>query len=71
MYESFHWFWMVVWLGFWILIAAGLVFLIRAFLEKRTQAEKTALDILNERYARGEISREEYFEKRKDLLEGG
>jgi len=30
---------------------------------------KTALEILNERYARGEIEREEYQRKRQDLEE--
>ncbi|MFZ5465747.1 MAG: SHOCT domain-containing protein [Pseudomonadota bacterium] len=30
---------------------------------------RTALDILNEAYARGEISRDEYLQKRADLLE--
>ncbi len=30
--------------------------------------EKTAFDILDEEYARGEISREEYINKREDLL---
>ena len=31
--------------------------------------KKTPLDILKEAYARGEISREEYLQKRDDLLE--
>ena len=30
--------------------------------------EKTALDLLDEAYARGEIAREEYLRKRDDLL---
>jgi len=33
-----------------------------------SQPEKTPLDLLDEVYARGEISREEYFRKREDLL---
>ena len=35
----------------------------------RSPAEKTPLDIVKEAYARGEISRDEYFQKRDDLLE--
>jgi putative membrane protein len=31
------------------------------------QAERTPLEILKERYARGEISREEYDQMRRDL----
>jgi len=33
-----------------------------------SQQEKTALDLLDEVYARGEISREDYLLKREDLL---
>jgi len=32
-----------------------------------TQAEKTPLDIVQERYARGEITKDEYEEMRRDL----
>lgn len=38
--------------------------------DKLRQPEKTsALDLLKEAYARGDISREEYLQKRDDLLE--
>lgn len=33
-----------------------------------SQQEKTPLDLLDEMYARGDISREDYFRKREDLL---
>ncbi|MBS3805878.1 MAG: SHOCT domain-containing protein [Bacteroidales bacterium] len=32
------------------------------------EPEETALDVLKKRYARGEISKEEYEEKKKDLM---
>lgn len=58
---------------FWILIVIGLVVMIR-FLLARTRAERTgasshrdALDILKERYAKGEIDREEFERKKTDL----
>ncbi|WP_371931886.1 SHOCT domain-containing protein [Halomonas sp. MMSF_3323] len=33
-----------------------------------SQQRPTALDLLQERYARGEIDREEYEQRRRDLL---
>ena len=33
-----------------------------------TQPEETALDVLKKRYARGEISKEEFEDKKKDLI---
>ena len=56
----------------WLLLAgamiAGLVLLVRARggrVSERTG--RRALEILEERYARGEIQREEYLQKRRDL----
>ncbi len=68
---GYHWFWTVIWLGFWLLIISGIFFIVRALAGKKAggeTGEKSALDILNERYARGEITREEYNEKKKDIL---
>ncbi len=57
---------------FWILIIVGLVLLIKYLWEgggaKRT--EESALEILKKRYARGEISKEE-FEERKVVYSPG
>jgi len=54
---------------FWILIIIGLVLLIKYLWEgsgtKREQ--ESALEILKKRYARGDISKEEFEEKNKDL----
>lgn len=67
---SYHWGWMALWLVFWVLIIAGLFLIFRTLMEKRTGGRKRGIDILNERYARGEITRDEYHEKKKDILGG-
>ncbi|OGH29914.1 MAG: hypothetical protein A3B41_05170 [Candidatus Levybacteria bacterium RIFCSPLOWO2_01_FULL_37_26] len=53
---------------FWILLILGVVALIR-YLGRSSQGQenKTPLDILKERYARGEIDKKEFEEKKKDL----
>ena len=56
---------------FWILIVVGVVLLVK-WLAGQSSADKgaserTPLEILGERYARGEIGREEFEQKRRDL----
>ncbi len=55
---------------FWILIIIGLVLLIKYLWEGggARRAQESALEILKKKYARGEISKEEFEEKKKDLL---
>lgn len=38
------------------------------YLDPKYQRKNTPLDIVNERYARGEIQREEYLERKQELL---
>lgn len=55
---------------FWSVVILGVVFLIRAYwteLSSRQTQEKTAKDIVKERYARGEIDQTEYEQKMQDL----
>ena len=67
------WFGMIFMLVFWVLVIVGLVFLIK-WLIQTTSSGKTdgrtgpkAIDILKERYARGEISKEEFETIKQDL----
>lgn len=56
---------------FWILLIVAIVALVNGAWRSGTSAErpqeKTALDILKERYARGEIEKEEFEQKKHDL----
>lgn len=54
---------------FWIVIIVLAVWLV-VYLTRRTggsSSQQNALDILNQRYARGEISKEEYERMKKDI----
>jgi putative membrane protein len=54
---------------FWILVFVGLVLLIKYLWEggRGKRVEESALEVLKKRYARGEISKEEFEEKKKDM----
>jgi len=63
--------WIFIILLFWILIILAIVFLIRRLFISIPKGEtrKTPLEILKERYARGEIDKKEFEEKKHDLQE--
>lgn len=73
--ENMHWLdgfgggWMmIVWWLFLIVATVAVVkWIISRSSASQQQTEKTALDILEKRYARGEIDKEEFEEKKRDL----
>ena len=55
---------------FWVLVILGIVVLVKWIGASSASARppsKTALDLLKERYARGEIDKREFEEKKRDL----
>ena len=72
MYGFDHGVWMlggwIVMLALWLLPFALLFFAIRFFFDRfKTLGDKTALEILEATFARGEIKRDEFLQKRDDL----
>jgi len=60
---------MLVMLAFWGMVTVGIVLAIRWLVTQGRESRATdpALDILRQRYARGDISKEEFDAKKKDL----
>ena len=56
---------------FWVLVILGIAALVKWVATGARGSEHrnagTALDILDERYARGEVGREEYEQKKRDI----
>jgi len=60
---------MLMMLVFWGVVIVGIILLIRwlASQGRESRSADAALDILRQRYARGDISREEFEAKKRDL----
>jgi putative membrane protein len=61
---------MIVWAVILIAIVVGVVWLVRAMTRDgaaATARRSPGLDVLEERYARGEVNRDEYLQKKRDI----
>jgi len=69
-FEGMGWGWIglgIVHMGlFWILVIVGIVVLARS-LGSGPASRRDPLDILNERYARGELTRDQFEQMKRDL----
>lgn len=71
--DYFTWGW-ILWLGFVFLMFSGFGnwgYTYRAHQKFDGSPSKEAIDILNERYARGEITRDEFKQLKIDILGSG
>ena len=62
----------IMMLVFWVLLIAFIVWIVREVIGKNTHSHSgssgsDALEILKERYAKGEIDKQEFEQKKKDL----
>jgi putative membrane protein len=64
---GFGWIFMI---AFWALIILGVIYLVKLLAggSKDRKNHESALDILKKRYANGEISKEEFETKKKDIV---
>lgn len=52
---------------FWVAFIAFIIWIVREVIGRKTDDKSKALDILKERYAKGEIDKKEFEGKKKDL----
>jgi putative membrane protein len=67
------WFMLIFMIVFWVLVIWAVVALVRGGIQPSSpdsgsSRPESALEVLKRRYARGEIDKQEYEEKKKDLV---
>ncbi|MDO8514014.1 MAG: SHOCT domain-containing protein [bacterium] len=59
--------WMLFNVLWWVVVVAAIIWLVRRFFGTSRSGGGSPLDILKGRYAKGEIDKEEFESKKKDL----
>ncbi len=68
------WFGGIIMIAFWVAVIVGIILLIRWLIiatrntSNGTSSSDSSLEILKKRYARGEINKAEFEEKKRDLI---
>ncbi len=65
-----NWGWgnMLFTLFFWFVVIGLIIWGIKTISQKNSASQESALEILKKRYARGEIDKKEFEQKKKDLV---
>lgn len=58
------WFFMII---FWILVIMGIIYLVQLTVHRKHKGNNSPLEILKERYAKGEITEKQYEDMKKKL----
>jgi putative membrane protein len=67
--SGWGWFGLTHMLLWWLLLILGVAVLAKWLIGGRRSSGSRALEVLQERYARGEIGKEEYEQKKRDLAD--
>ncbi len=66
-YSPFGWTWHIIMMLFWVLIIAAVIVLLSGTKNRKGGRGNSAIEILKERYAKGEIDKREFNKKVKEL----
>ena len=67
-YDYGYWsFWNIIWLLFWIGLVVLIIWLIHKFIIKKGRESETPINILKKRYAKGEITKKEFDNIKKEI----